>query len=63
MRAFSFGPEALVTVTEAALLLLLRDNTAALRWRTQFAPEPAGRFPRFHGIAKRDHGLINVFPN
>jgi hypothetical protein len=52
-----------VTATEAALLLLLRDDTAALSWRSQFASEPARCFPRFHGIAKRDHGLINVFPN
>ena len=32
----------------------------ALRWRSQFAPEPAGCFPRFHRIEKGDHALMNV---
>jgi hypothetical protein len=32
----------------------------ALRWRSQFAPEPARRFPRFHRIDERDHALMNM---
>jgi hypothetical protein len=32
----------------------------ALRWRSQFTPEPASRFQRFHRIAKRDHALMNI---
>ena len=52
-----------MTATEAALPLLLRDNTVTLRWRPQFAPEKARRFYRFHRIANRDQALINVFPN
>ena len=31
-----------------------------LSWRPQFAPEPARCFPRFHGINKRDHTLMNI---
>jgi hypothetical protein len=64
MRAFSFWPGgAAVTATEAALLLLLRDNTAALRWRPQFAPEKTRCFYGFHRIANRDQALTNVLPN
>jgi hypothetical protein len=33
---------------------------AALRWRSQFAPEPARCFQRFHRIDKIDHELMNV---
>jgi hypothetical protein len=33
---------------------------AALRWRPQFAPEPARCFQRFHRINKLDHALMNV---
>ena len=31
-----------------------------LSWRPQFAPEPARCFPRFHGINKRHHALMNI---
>jgi hypothetical protein len=36
------------------------DVEAALRRRSQFAPEPARCFPRFHRIDKIDHALMNV---
>ena len=32
----------------------------SLRWRSQFTPQPARCFPRFHRINKLDHALMNV---
>jgi hypothetical protein len=52
-----------VTANRGGITFLLRDNPAALRWRSQFAPEPARRYRRFHWIAERDHGLMSVLAN
>jgi hypothetical protein len=52
-----------MTANRGGITPVCWDNPAALRWRSQFASSPAGCYPSFHGIAKHDHGLINVFPN
>jgi hypothetical protein len=36
------------------------SSSAGLRWRSQFAPEPTHRFPRFHRVGKRDHALMHM---
>jgi len=38
----------------------VRSGETALRWRSQFAPEPANRLSGFHRIDKLDHALMNV---
>jgi hypothetical protein len=38
---------------------LAAPTGAALRWRSQFAPEPACRFEGFDRIDKLDHALMN----
>jgi hypothetical protein len=36
------------------------QKATGLRWRSQFATEPTRHFPRFHGIDKRDHALVDM---
>jgi hypothetical protein len=37
-----------------------RTVVGHLRWRSQFAPEPARRFTGFHRVNSFDHTLMNI---